>query len=632
MMTSRRNNWSRTNCRTGESGQAILFLLLALGIALLGAVAFSVDFGNTWFHRQSAQSAADAACTAGVMDLLVDAQGGATGHQGFTNGTAFNCAPGSTASPCKYARFNGYNSDGTGNLVEVKFPTSSVVPGLPSSSIAASTVVPNAFMQVNVIDNVPTYFSGLLSGRRSLPVRASAVCGVVYASSPIPILVLDPHSPNSSPAQSAFNIQGSGLIKIVGGPTKSIQVNSQDTAGSCGQSNCSVNYPWGSARVDLSQGGPNQTGSDFALYGAPATAPSGFIPGTTGHWVAPAAPINDPFAQMCAPGQTGCPTINGNAPPAVPGPPQVPADEGAARWGAMACPPITATTPCSVGYQDHGCPKVTELRGGGHCLLYTPGLYTADIQVKNGTIALFDPRLYYINAGANAGLSLKSNSTIRPGTGDGDGTGGVIFYFKGSSTVSVDANSGQIKPLDPFSTSLGPVTTGGVQYPKLDATHYNSTYRTGVKCTATSTIPTNLPAQIPANPATEGANILLGSCTGYYGDPLGATDPNGVQRNFVFFQDRSATAVQPSWGGGGQFLLAGTMYFHSCNAAGTGLGCGSTPTYFSDIFKMQGTSGSGTYVLGDIVTDNLTLGGTSGITMDLNPAQSSGILKATLLR
>ena len=265
MMTSRRNNWSRTNCRTGESGQAILFLLLALGIALLGAVAFSVDFGNTWFHRQSAQSAADAACTAGVMDLLVDSQGGATGHQGFTNGTAFNCAPGSTASPCKYARFNGYNSDGTGNLVEVKFPTSSVVPGLPSSSIASATVVPNAFIQVNVIDNVPVYFSGLLSGRRSLPVRASAVCGVVYATSPIPILVLDPHSPNSSPAQSAFNIQGSGLIKIVGGPTKSIQVNSGDTSASCGQSNCSVNYPWGSATVDLSTGGPNQTGSDIGL-------------------------------------------------------------------------------------------------------------------------------------------------------------------------------------------------------------------------------------------------------------------------------------------------------------------------------------------------------------------------------
>src|SRR5207253_639573 len=131
MMTSRRNNWSRTNCRTGESGQAILFLLLALGIALLGAVAFSVDFGNTWFHRQSAQSAADAACTAGVMDLLVDSQGGATGHQGFTNGTAFNCAPGSTASPCKYARFNGYNSDGTGIWLRLSSPPRALCLGFP---------------------------------------------------------------------------------------------------------------------------------------------------------------------------------------------------------------------------------------------------------------------------------------------------------------------------------------------------------------------------------------------------------------------------------------------------------------------------------------------------------------------
>jgi hypothetical protein len=628
MMTSGRNNWSKTNCRTGESGQAILFLLLALGIALLGAVAFSVDFGNTWFHRQSAQSAADAACTAGVMDLLVDSQGGATGHQGFTNGTAFNCAPGSTASPCKYARFNGYNSDGTGNLVEVKFPTSSVVPGLPSSSIASATVVPNAFIQVNVIDNVPTYFSGLLSGRRSLPVRASAVCGVVYATSPIPILVLDPHSPNSSPAQSAFNIQGSGLIKIVGGPTKSIQVNSGDTAASCGQSNCSVNYPWGSARVDLSTGGPNQTGSDFALYGAPAAAPTGFIPGTTGHWVAPSAPINDPFAQMCAPGQTGCPSINGNSPPAVPPVPAVPADESSiVRFPGSPCTSI----PCNVAWKDHGCPDPAATRANGNCVLYTPGLYTADIKVKGNTVALFDPGLYYINAGAGFGLSLASNSTIRPGTGVGDGTSGVIFYFKGSSTVTVDSNSGKKTGYDRFSTLLGPIDSGGAQYPD-DATHKNTTYRTGVKCTGTSTIPTNLPATIPLNPATDGANVLLGACTGYYGDPLGASDPNGIQRNFVFFQDRSATAVKPTWGGGGQFLLAGTMYFHSCNAAGTGIGCGATPTYFSDIFKMEGNSGSGTYVLGDIVVDNLTLGGTSGITMDLNPAQSSGILKAALLR
>src|SRR5207249_8716297 len=43
----------------------------------------ALDLTNVWFHRQSAQTAADAACTAGAMDLPVGAQVGATGHQGF---------------------------------------------------------------------------------------------------------------------------------------------------------------------------------------------------------------------------------------------------------------------------------------------------------------------------------------------------------------------------------------------------------------------------------------------------------------------------------------------------------------------------------------------------------------------
>src|SRR5438046_1264840 len=116
-MISRRWSQSKKQTSRSESGQAILFILLALGIVLLGAVAFSVDMGNLWFHRQAAQTAADAACTAGVMDLLVDAQGGATGHQGFTNGTSFRCTAGSTASPCQYATLNGYDSNGTSNFV-----------------------------------------------------------------------------------------------------------------------------------------------------------------------------------------------------------------------------------------------------------------------------------------------------------------------------------------------------------------------------------------------------------------------------------------------------------------------------------------------------------------------------------
>jgi len=278
-------------------------------------------------------------------------------------------------------------------------------------------------------------------------------------------------------------------------------------------------------------------------------------------------------------------------------------------------------------------------------MLYTPGLYdsttgfASGISVgpgggSTGVTALFDPGLYYVAGG----LALKSNSTVRPGTGSGDGSGGVVIYFSGSGTISVAADSGS-KVKDPFNTMTGPHTRLGVAYPN-DATHTNVTYTLGVRCTAASTVPANLQGTGGAgvdigtdssgNPT--GANLLLGACTGYYGDPVGTLDPLGEQRGFLLFQDRSAKNVTPQWGGGGQFLLAGTMYFHSCNSSGTGVSCGAAGTYFTDQLTLEGNAGSGTYVLGDIIVDNMILKGTSGVTMDLNPNAAYSVLKATLLQ
>ena len=98
------NRWRRSGQTQRECGQALVFMVLALALVLIGAGALSVDMSNLWFHRQAAQNAADSACIAGAMDLLVDAQGLQTGHQGFSNGTAFSCTAGSTASPCQLIR------------------------------------------------------------------------------------------------------------------------------------------------------------------------------------------------------------------------------------------------------------------------------------------------------------------------------------------------------------------------------------------------------------------------------------------------------------------------------------------------------------------------------------------------
>src|SRR6516225_9499799 len=94
--------------RTGERGQTVTLVLLGLGIFLLAAIGIAVDVSNWWFHRQMAQSAADAACTAGIMDMLANSQGNTVG--GFPGGSPpgdFWCSSASGAATCKYAALNG---------------------------------------------------------------------------------------------------------------------------------------------------------------------------------------------------------------------------------------------------------------------------------------------------------------------------------------------------------------------------------------------------------------------------------------------------------------------------------------------------------------------------------------------
>ena len=49
-------------------------------------------------------------------------------------------------------------------------------------------------------------------------------------------------------------------------------------------------------------------------------------------------------------------------------------------------------------------------------------------------------------------------------------------------------------------------------------------------------------------------------------------------------------------------------------------------------FHVAGQFRSASYVLGDIITDNLAMGGTPTINMALNPTAAYSTLKATLLR
>jgi Flp pilus assembly protein TadG len=576
-MKTNRWSWKRRNHRAGESGQAMLFVVLVLGLFLLGALCFAFDLSNMWFHRQATQSAADAACAAGAMDILVDSQGGATGKQGFTLGTNYSCTSTSTDSICTYANKNGYNA-GTTNTVSVSFPTTAATgapPGvtIPPPSLAGSY----PFVRVDIVDHVPTFFAGLLNGSRTADVRAFSTCGVELATAPIPLVVLDPRAADGVTLKTF----GTAGVAIYGGPQQSIQVNSSASPAVQTQ---------GNAKIDLSLGGPNTSGSNLGVYGGPTSAPSGFVPGTTGTWMSPSSPINDPFAQVPAPAQ---PTLAGAVTTAAGG------------------------TGGNLGFD--GCPEQAPTT----CDEYWPGYYTGPlgITVKNRT-AIFQPGIYWVKNGFNAG----PNSCIRPSSAVGDGSGGTMFYFADANSVNVGSNSGK-------------------KCPAIATTYFNTTSGSGsllngAKCTAASTIPGNLPATLsgtvllgPCQKPTVTA-LCAPNCSINYGDPAGTGDPLGEQRGFLFFQDRAVNAsTNPNWGGGGQFLLSGTMYFHQCVTSGsdTGTGC-STGSAYNDVLNLGGGSGSGTYVLGQIVTDQAVLGGNSTLTMDLNPTTVYSILKASIFQ
>lgn len=574
----------RVRTRRRESGQVMLLTSLALGLFAIGAMAFAVDMSFLWFTRQSAQAAADAACTAGAMDLLVDFTNSTANQGNFsitvtppaTSPAAINCfstTPNNTTTnpaPCYYAALNGFrstvdrNSASLGDNVTVDFPAAGSTAAPPGVSPPPAAIAASPYLRVTVQDNVPTFFAGLLKGLSKQSVKAVAVCGVVEAQAPIPILVLHPTMSGSLSSNGS-----KATIAIVGGPDQSIQVNSNSsTAVSAG------------GTIDLHLGGQNETGSDLGTFGGPSSPTGTFLPGTTGKWVDPSAPIADPFAQIPAP--------------------SLPAGAAQPQQGTA----VTGGT--------NGCPETAPAT----CQEFAPGNYSSGIQVKNNT-AIFDPGIYYVTGG----MSFDSNSCVRPSTLTGDGSGGTVFYFADGNSLSIAANTGK-------GTHSCPTTAFS---------------------TANAACPSN-PATLPTNlPTTITGSVLLAPCTGQYGDPIvyaartaalplgnPSADTSGDQRGILFFQNRSITLTnknQPSYSGGGQFLMAGDMYFHQCvlpPKTDTGQGCVSGA--FNTQLGLQGVSGATTYILGDIVTDQLSLGGNPNITMDLSPNATFNVLKASLLQ
>ena len=457
-------------------------------------------------------------------------------------------------------------------------------------------------------------------------------------------------------AAPSLSTQGSGGIQILGGPTRSIQVNSKSSA--------AVNVG-GSATIDLTQAGPNGNGGDFGVFGT-ESLPAG-VSLNQGKWISPTSPIGDPWALTDEP---SLPATTGRSRPVAFGTSGCPDPIGCVQFTAGDYSGIVSGANCATGNitylnvnnEPNGClilPITLKINDRvknhayntlGEVILPTsnnPGNFAYKVtttgtaantnnnsfpaattpwnQTVGGTqadgpvlkwtnigvlpsgslnTAIFDPGIYY--AGVE-GLQLGAGSTVRPSTAAGDGSDGPTFFFshnpgsgKNLGTVTVDANSGKASAC----VTVTPVSpTNCVVSYKVDGTALLGVTSHALQCLGG---PAN-PSQVPS---TIDGNVLLGPCSGTYGSSDGKT------RGFLFFQKRS-TAVSANWGGGAGSLVSGFLYFHN--------------TSYNSQISMSGGSSSAALSLGNMVADKVTLGGGSGIKMILNSQVTFQVLTPTLL-
>src|SRR6266571_6774134 len=551
-------NLYHTNSRrwSSQRGQAFLAIVMFIAILLLAVLGLATDYTQVWAHRQMAQGAADAACQAGAADVFLKgtdptASADFPGLDFSWIGSTFDCSAMPNSVPCQYALFNGYS----GSNVSVSFPSSLAgVSGIPSGF----PTIGNPYIKVTVTDPVAMYFTKIVSSTKTVNVTASAGCGLSPVTTPVPLVVLH------RTASPSFQINSNASVTMLGGPPRSIQVDSSSsTAVSVGT-------------VDLHLAGPGNNGADFAVFGGPTTKPTGVNVGSSGNWIPGANPFGDPFAAVSAPTRPTGAGSAGSAKPVTYKTNGCPDTNGCIEYSAG---DYTSCSTGSISYGANGCLVIGN--GGGSNSFATPpnrnpgGTYTLGNAIKPGptannaggytfeatsvvppgqasstpnagifwpqavgapqadgnitwtnvglppsssNTAIFDPGLYYL--GDTHGLQLRAHAMVRPSTATGDGSDGTMFYFATAGTLSFGSNSGS-ESIDAY---------------KPDGSTVNGVTSPALRCPGGSPTPTQVPATIPGN-------VLLGPCGGTSG--IGATgkygSPDG-NRGFLFFQSRSNAA------------------------------------------------------------------------------------------
>ena len=567
-----------------------MFLLVILGTFLLASVGFAVDLSSMWFHRQTAQSAADAACVAGAMDMLYLHNGTITSSPGFTVGTAGDCASSSSAALCQYAQFNGYTATTSaaawspataGGAVAVSWTFPSSVTG-----VKAASGITYPFLTVLVQEKPLTWFMGMV-GVKSMAIAASCTCGLPPGAAPPPLVILNPT------INSALTLSGGAHIVIVGGSQTSIQVNSSANGSPSANAPSNAVYCNGGNGypIDTSTAGPSGQGGNVAVVGGPTTnqlCGANYIMNNTTHalWKSPVAVAADPYASVPAPTQPAGKVLEAVTPVATVAQGYVPASNAtygytSGTWvasGTDSCP----NTAAQQHYLTYS--STYPLNGGniyGNCLEFTPGYYPNGIDTTSlagyaNDVVIFMPGVYYLNGNLNVG----SATTLRNAwVGTQPSTLGVMFYF----------------------LTGGPLFSGGSGAASGSITSVPSYY---LNCSSTIS-PVGTPASLTGN-------ILLSQCGAagtYIGAPSSDTYSTTGSRGLLFFAAHSNTYNATLIGAGASLNFSGALYFHNSS--------------YADLVELDGAGGSTTYAIGMIVVDRLTLSGSGTININVTGVTGS---------
>jgi hypothetical protein len=252
-----------------EDGQAVILVVVAMSILLIGALGLAIDGGQMYAHRQMAQAAADAAAQAGIMSIF-DGTNATSAHPFGTGSPPIAssvCTTTDARTPCVYARNNGFGGT-SADTVTLSFPTTVSGVTLSSATVPALAVTVQRTLKTGLIR--------FIGAGATVTIMAKGTAGLVGTVSPDCVYALDPS------ASSAFKATNGATVALNG---CAIAVNSSNSA------------------AFLVNGGSSVTASAISVVGGASITNGG---STTPAPTTGVPPVTDPLASLPSPAVGAC--------------------------------------------------------------------------------------------------------------------------------------------------------------------------------------------------------------------------------------------------------------------------------------------------------------------------------------